>query len=227
MQVILRYPISPDVFPTYYKPSLWELLDKRLLSTLKLSHTHLSIRYDVVLKATGPAGADFFLLKLMSSKLKDLLRRNREIALGTPEFMEVTQIPSQAESDSVEEGRGTDTANQDELLQATNLFDRHLLSESDIPHEWLSPKLRAMIEVLSKHRSDKFQGIIFVEQRHVASTLVWILPRIKKTKEWLHCGQLTGHGEADSSGEALGGMSVKAQRDTVRAFKDGELNLRM
>ena len=112
------------------------------------------------------------------------------------------------------------------LLKITKAFDRYFTSELIVPLDWLSLKLRALIDVLIKHRSDDFQGIVFVEQRHVASILTWLLPCVSELKGWLRCGQLTGHGESDSNGDIAGGMNVKAQREVVKSFKNGDLNLR-
>ena len=52
-----------------------------------------------------------------------------------------------------------------------------------------------------KHLSDDFQGIVFLEQRHVASILTWLVSCVLELKERLRCGQLTSHGESDTKAD--------------------------
>ncbi|KAI6111057.1 hypothetical protein F5141DRAFT_1112279 [Pisolithus sp. B1] len=105
-----------------------------------------------------------------------------------------------------------------------------------VPLAWCSPKVKALTE-------STFHGIVFVEQRQVAACLAKILGNVPELRGKIRCAELVGHGGGHGSGRhnsASGGargkatVSVRAdvkgmglarQQDTVKMFREGELNL--
>lgn len=210
MKIILRYPSSTGLhYSTYYKPSLWEHLNSvELLNTLGLDIGNLQTRYEVTLNAVGPAGADYFLLSHASTVVRERLR------------LEDALLPL-----DLKESLTKDSV-LNNLRNVTVLFEKRFLRDARaLPTEWLSPKLQVVVAALVRYHSDTFQGIIFVDQRQVANVLTWILSRVAETKDWVRCGELTGHGDGARDGNNIKGMGIKAQRDVVQSFKSGKLNL--
>ena len=74
--------------------------------------------------------------------------------------------------------------------------------------------------------TNDFQGIVFVEQRHVAACLARILPRIPQLEPYIRSSQLIGHGASNMAKSQVRGMALKTQQDVVRMFRDREVNLR-
>jgi endoribonuclease Dicer len=96
----------------------------------------------------------------------------------------------------------------------------------DVPLEWCTPQIHKLVDLLSEHYTQSFQGIVFVEQRHVAMALARILPRIPQLHGKIKSAELVGHGAAVSSRAQLKGMGIQNQQDVVRMFREGDLNLR-
>ncbi|KAI6164182.1 hypothetical protein EDD17DRAFT_1562649 [Pisolithus thermaeus] len=112
-----------------------------------------------------------------------------------------------------------------------------------VPLAWCSPKVKALTEVLLEYYTSTFHGIVFVEQRQVAACLAKILGNVPELRGKIQCMELVGHGGGHGSGRhnsASGGargkatVSVRAdvkgmglarQQDTVKMFREGELNL--
>ncbi|KXS12914.1 P-loop containing nucleoside triphosphate hydrolase protein [Gonapodya prolifera JEL478] len=112
----------------------------------------------------------------------------------------------------------------------------------------VTPKVRALCEILNQHRErTKFNGIVFVERRITAATLTELLSQYQPTKEWIKVASLVGHGEATRDMYKPGGawrvlakqadeqivkakfamaeMSFKEQNRVIFKFKKGRLNL--
>ena len=98
--------------------------------------------------------------------------------------------------------------------------------------------------MLLEYHTPTFHGIVFVEQRQVAACLAKILGNIPELRGKIRCAELVGHGGGhgggrhgggNGSGRGRGAASVRAdvkgmglakQQDTVRMFRDGDINLR-
>ncbi|KAI5116563.1 hypothetical protein M0805_001548 [Coniferiporia weirii] len=226
IEVILKYPSPPPFYPTYHSPSLWDSLAAQdLLEIPRLYAKTLRIRYDVTLNALGPAGADYFLVYNLSDAVEEYLRHSYEQSLRSSHVTGSSEYGGASTGAKARKARirGQNADKVEKLRISISTFDARL-SADNLPCDWLSPKLRALINVLVEHRCDDFQGIIFVDQRQVASVLSWVLHHVAETKDWIRCGGLTGHGEA-TNGENLKGMSVSAQKEIVKLFRTGELNL--
>lgn len=95
-----------------------------------------------------------------------------------------------------------------------------------VPLLWLSPKVHILVDILRESALSSFQGIIFVEQRQVASCLAKILPQIPELQGLIRCAELVGHGGANSGSMQARGMGLARQNDVVQLFRDKEINLR-
>lgn len=111
-----------------------------------------------------------------------------------------------------------------------------------VPLTWCSPKVKALTEVLLEYFTPTFHGIVFVEQRQVAACLAKILGYVPELQGKIRCAELVGHGGGHGSGRHCGGsarsravgsgradvkgMGLAKQHDTVKMFREGDLNLR-
>ncbi|GJE87973.1 hypothetical protein PsYK624_040560 [Phanerochaete sordida] len=114
------------------------------------------------------------------------------------------------------------------LQQFSELFE----SEDDpdivpirIDLKWCSPKVVLLSQLLFEYYKQDFQGIIFVEQRHVAACLSKMLPRIPPLELYFKSAQLIGHGASSVQKSQVRGMALKSQQEAVKMFRDGECNL--
>jgi endoribonuclease Dicer len=185
---------------------------------------NLELRYDVTVAEIGPYGADFYLSTHLRALVADLVRKHQY------DYM-VTQA-DQAQTVSLDElsvdSRASDLSSA--LIQVENILEqfRQSMTFDDsniILPEWLSPKLRVLVSILTERRSSSFQGIIFVEQRQVAATLAWILPRIPELRGWITTGALIGHGTKRGVNSSSQGMEDKKQREVLNSFRVGTSNL--
>ncbi|KAF5379867.1 hypothetical protein D9757_007186 [Collybiopsis confluens] len=92
-----------------------------------------------------------------------------------------------------------------------------------VPLEWCSPKVRTLVGILSEYYSPTFQGIIFVEQRQVASCLARILSHIPTLHGLVKCGVLIG--AVNSSENLFRDVDSGSQDQIVKAFRRKEINL--
>lgn len=60
--------------------------------------------------------------------------------------------------------------------------------------KWCSPKVNKHMQILCDQYNDNSQGIVFVDQRHVASCLASIQSRIPTLDATFKAGQLVGQG---------------------------------
>jgi endoribonuclease Dicer len=119
----------------------------------------------------------------------------------------------------------------DELLSKyTPLFADYTdptISTIDVSLDWCTPQIQKLVELLVARHTPSFQGIIFVEQRHVALALAKLLPRLTPLKRKIKCAELVGHGASAVTKMKIKGMAIQSQQDVVKQFRDGEINLRM
>ncbi|KAI9355311.1 hypothetical protein DFJ73DRAFT_623667 [Zopfochytrium polystomum] len=90
----------------------------------------------------------------------------------------------------------------------------------------LSPKVQKLISVLEGYhpQAESFCGIIFVEKRWTAKLLGSIL-RSVTTLSFLKIGLLVGHGYSNGLKGIDFSMPVSRQKETVKSFKSGTINL--
>lgn len=94
-----------------------------------------------------------------------------------------------------------------------------------IPMNWCSPKVQILAQELFDRYTPTFQGIIFVEQRHVATCLVTILSRIQLISHIIKPEQLVGHGKETAAKSHAKGMGTRNQQDTVKMFRERQINV--
>ena len=224
----MRFSKAPrDGYPSYYKPTLWERLasPKLIKDDPKLNAKSLQGRYEATFDALGPAGADYFLSSHILVVWEGHARRAIAIS-SSPSRKPLLYVDSADTESSSMDGDGDLSPGFRRAMEVLSKFQKRLLSDTRaLPTEWLSPKLQAVVDILVEHRSESFQGMIFVDQRQIVKALCWILGRIAETKDWIRCGALTGHGEQATEGEKIKGMGINAQREVVQSFKAGDLNL--
>lgn len=211
-----------------YPIPLWDrLLQLDLIPAVV--HDNVELRYMVTREELGPYAADYYLhiyLKALLSKFQQ----------GNP--YEFIQMEAQEQFIGFQTGTidsdamSIDSADTDIITHMKDVLQQFGQSISfDEKKEillpgWLSPKLIRLVQLLEDRRSESpssFQGIVFVEQRQVAATLAWILPRIPGLKGWISSGALVGH--ASGRYPKLQGMADKKQQELLKSFRTGSCNL--
>ena len=89
---------------------------------------------------------------------------------------------------------------------------------------WYAPKVKVLVDTLLAHYTEQFQGIVFVEQRHIATCLAKLLARIPELRGLIRCAECVGHGGQGDVGPA-DGMRDWRQRAIVSSFREGKINL--
>ncbi len=209
------YEPSPRFFPMYPGPSaspglsLWDhlhsdgLLPSRFLGNERW-YNGTCCRYRSTVDALGPFAADLFIY---------ILRQLPNSLFADNDLPEVTK-------------KRAKMAKFRHILQS-----HHARLFSDDPMttlspDWVSPKVLRLRELLANEDASTFRGMIFVGQRHFASCLSVILPRLDLAG--FAPAPLVGHGEGVTSNVTrLGskGMGFNTQERVVQQFRDGELNL--
>jgi endoribonuclease Dicer len=89
--------------------------------------------------------------------------------------------------------------------------------------DWCTPKLKVLVDILLEHHSPSFQGIVFVEQRHDASTLSKVLNLIPELHGKIRSAFLVGQG-VNSDGVST--QTDFYDGDPIKLFRDRILNIR-
>jgi len=116
----------------------------------------------------------------------------------------------------------------DILQDFQNVFPPDIISpiSSPVPVsnlDWCTPKLKVLVDILLEHHSPSFQGIIFVEQRHDASTLSKVLNLIPELHGKIRSAFLVGQG-VNSDGVST--QTDFYDGDPIKLFRDHVLNIR-
>ncbi|KDQ21886.1 hypothetical protein BOTBODRAFT_26294 [Botryobasidium botryosum FD-172 SS1] len=215
-QVYLYAP-APSEYPGYPAPSLQSHLGTVGLSTVKaLRARDLELRCETALTMLGPYGADYFLFHQLERRVMDLRLTDHQTALESLNHMHVDGLPlSEVDTNG--------------YIAIQRVIDAHRHRfELPLSNDWISPKVQTLVSILTSAKSDSFHGIIFVEQRHIAVALAWLLSRVPELQEWLHPVALVGHGATASSNHgpaAAGGITLKLQNEAVQGFRTGKYNL--
>lgn len=183
-------------------------------------------RYDVTYHSLGPYGAELFLFNEIKSRIAQWINQKEVEA----EYIAVNPY----------EDDPAITPHDVELPEALQQMETVLSEFSDffedendpdvVPHridlKWCSPKVILLSELLFAYWKRDFQGIVFVEQRHVAACLSKMLPRIPPLELYFKSAQLIGHGANSMQKSQMKGMPLRTQQDVVKMFRDGDINLR-
>lgn len=186
--------------------SLWaEINDYDILKDfIELEETYISLesRYQHALDHLGVLAADRYLYTYLESRIS---------AVGL-------SAQSQAVLGDISKLRNQIQLVRSFLDKHKPRFDIHVAKYDKI----VSAKVWELAHLLGKYKSDRLQGIVFVERRDEVKVLAWLLPRLQDS-EWISCASIVGHGGA--SEVASIGMSVKAQEAAVREFREGKYQI--
>ena len=116
----------------------------------------------------------------------------------------------------------------DRILQLLSQYDEHLgdITEKVFDSTWCTPKVLSLVDILLANFHDNFQSIVFVEQRHIATSLAELINRLPDAIGRLKCAVLLGHGATDNSTASIKGMPTRVQGDVVQKFRKREVNIR-
>ncbi len=204
----------PELWPEYPTPWLWHECTQFLESSSGIDDIERRRgKYHALFDAIGPYGADYWIFLELQKAIEG--RKDPDAAIIELQRRNSNQIYLDSDSG---------------LRGAREILDRHKVRfQDDWPFHcsWMSPKLIALLEVLISTEQEGFQGIIFTDQRHVATILSWVLQRLPETRGWIRCAPLTGHGISGGRYAELSGagMHFKRQHDIVAQFRNGSLNL--
>lgn len=181
-------------------------------------------RYDATLTSIGPYGADLFLYFDCKERINKIIHASRP---PDPFVHEIIQDGMMIDDFSIP--IPPDVKEIETILAEYKPFFEDQSGDVPIPIPlfWCTPKMRVLVDILRESAQSSFQGIIFVEQRQVASCLAKILQQIPELQGLIRCAELVGHGGTNTGGSAQArGMGLARQQDVLQSFKDREINLR-
>lgn len=201
---IIKYVATWQAAPL---DSLWAELDDYdiLKDFIELEETYISLqsRYQHALDHLGVLAADRYLYTYLESRIAAVgLSAQTQAVLG-----DISKLRNQIQ------------LVRSFLEKHKPRFDIQVAKYDTI----VSPKVWELAHLLAKYKSDRLQGIVFVERRDEVKILAWLLPRMQDS-EWISCASIVGHGGGASESASIG-MSVKAQEAAVREFREGKYNI--
>jgi len=182
----------------------------------------IQTRYRVAYESLGPCGAEMFLHAELGQQVRCLLdtaAQNGELLseLGPCQF------------NANKDNKKSDLVNKlDPILQLLGQYDGHFADGTGklLDPSWCTPKVVALVDILQANYHESFQSIVFVEQRHIATSLAELINRLPNATGRLRCAVLLGHGTTDNSTASIKGMPIRVQGDVVQMFRKREVNVR-
>ncbi|RPD59261.1 hypothetical protein L226DRAFT_510467 [Lentinus tigrinus ALCF2SS1-7] len=229
-EYIQVYPAPPTSYPNYPTRSLRQRLDlENFPPDIGIPVDKIMTRYEVTFYSLGPFGAEYFLYTEIKQRVTQLIQELVENAMDTLTTDQYAMIVAGGASSNLAvtippQLRALETV----LAEFQSFFVPEDGTEPTlIPLAWCSPKVKVLSEVLLTRYTSTFQGIVFVEQRHIASCLAAMLPRIPLLAHLIKSEGLVGHGTTGGgmTKAQLKGMANRGQQDTVKMFRDRQLNL--
>ena len=228
LQIIQVYPVCPETYPEYESKSLKQRLDlEHLPPKIGIPVEKISTRYAVTLYSLGPFGAELFLYNEVKQRVSQLIQDALDSAM---DYLTPAQY--------TENARGLADLHEQDLIhpklreleqtlaEFSSFFDPpEDTTPPEIPLAWCSPKVRVLAETLFDRYTSSFQGIVFVEQRHVAACLATLLCRIPLISHIIKAEQLVGHGRDAGAKTNTKGMGTRNQQDTVQLFRERQINV--
>lgn len=222
-EVLREYAASPIAYPHYTATHLWTRLGLDVLPpTIDIPVEKIRTRFEVTYHSLGPYGAELFLYHDIKHRLAQYVSQAEEHM----EYMNTTHLDGvQPEGIKLP----PELAHMEVVLQQFSDFFDNEEDPDTVPIridlKWCSPKVVLLSQLLFEYYKPDFQGIIFVEQRHVAACLSKMLPRIPPLQLYFKSAQLIGHGASSLQKSQVRGMALKSQQEAVKMFRDGECNL--
>ena len=225
VQLVHKYPGPPELYPLYASTCLRDRLELNdLPPELEVPINKVRTRYEVTFASLGLYGADLYLYLDLKHRVGHYLAQADEHA----------EYPIPNGANDTEPLRSKKIS--PELLELQAILDEYqpFFDDPENPHavpinvdlNWCSPKLRLLADLLVQYYATTFQGIVFVEQRHVAACLAKMLPRIRQLEHYIRSGQLIGHGASNIAKSQVRGMALRTQQDVVKLFRENTVNLR-
>ncbi|ESK86769.1 type iii restriction enzyme [Moniliophthora roreri MCA 2997] len=221
-EVIQEYPISLEQF-SYPEPSLWSCInvfDRATLTAIAECWPDIERRHYATLGNLGTYCASLYLFMEMKNAISAFYQP--DLNPGTSDDL-VVNVPHTAMEDFPE--------HFDDIIDILVDYEQfysvpsdHFLLPFMVPLEWCTPKIKTLVDILATHYTPTFQGIVFVEQRQVATCLARVLPYIEELKGLVKCGDFCGN--VNDVEESLRG-TLKCSRgpDVVKLFREGTINL--
>ena len=210
-------------YPSYPVPTLWNQCDAIPRSLdITIPWMKIQTRYRVAYESLGPYSAEMFLHAELKQQVRYLLDTAAPNG-GLASELEPHQF-------SANEGNGESglVKKLDRILQLLAQYDEHFADGTGklLDPSWCTPKVAALVNILLANYHEKFQSIVFVEQRHVATSLAELINRLPSAAGRLRCAVLLGHGATDNSIASIKGMPTRVQGDVVQMFRKREINVR-
>lgn len=223
-QEVKYYPAPPDQFD-YPSPSIYDCLkviDQASWNQLDITWPKIEIRYFSTLYNVGPYSASMFLFLELQYHLEAVFAENRNY-LRDSEVDAILPMPARTTKELPE-----DLFIILDILQEFSPFfpANGMVTISPIPIllEWCTPKVRVLAGILAEYYSHTptFQGIIFVEQRQIASTLAKILPAILELAGKIKCAFIVGQGV---NRDGISKQTDRFPGDPVKLFRERSVNI--
>lgn len=222
-QIIKQYPPPPMEYPSYPVPTLWNRCSTIPHSPgITIPWMKIQTRYRSAYESLGPCGAEMFLHAELKQQVRYLFDTSVPNVGPAPELgpRPFGVNDSDDRSDLVDK--------LDQILQLLAQYDEHLTDANGntVDPSWCTPKVLALVDILLANFHDNFQSIVFVEQRHIATSLAELISRLPNATGRLKCAVLLGHGATDNSTASIKGMPTRVQGDVVQMFRKREVNIR-
>lgn len=210
-------------YPSYPVPTLWNRCGAIPHSPdITIPWMKIQTRYRSAYDSLGPCGAEIFLHAELKQQVRHLLDTSAPSG-GSASKLGPTPFSANNNNGS------SDLVNKlDQILQLLAQYDQHLedVAGRILDPTWCTPKVLALVDILLANFHDNFQSIVFVEQRHVATSLAALINRLPNAIGRLRCAVLLGHGATDNSTASIKGMPTRVQGDVVQLFRKREVNIR-
>jgi len=222
-EVLYEYPWPPEKYEQFPEPTIYDAfkvfsLDNLwLFDRLAIPWNKLEMRYFMTLNNTGPFCASLYLYHELNYHLSAAMNKAREI-LATASQKEAMSIDiTSVKPLPIEMFDLLDII--DDFAPFYELYEALSI---DVPLEWCSPKVVAVVDIIKAHQTKNFQCIIFVEQRQVAATLSTALNAIPELQGVVRCGHLFGNGIHSEANMAIYGTKM----DAIQLFGEKKINVR-
>ncbi|KAI0078149.1 P-loop containing nucleoside triphosphate hydrolase protein [Panus rudis PR-1116 ss-1] len=227
-EIVHVYPNPPESYLPYHTPILWDRLNLSDLSPeLQIPVTKIKTRYEVTYNSLGLYGAELFLYIDVKHRISQIINQ-AETDIEYLPFQTGSTVMT-ASAGVLNEKIAPEVQRIERILAEYQRFFEDPENPEVVPIrvqlKWCSPKVQNLADMLFQHYTHEFQGIVFVEQRHVAACLSRMLPRLPQLDGYIRSAQLIGHGASNLAKSQVRGMALKTQQDVVKMFREREVNL--
>ncbi|KAF8162827.1 hypothetical protein B0H34DRAFT_693086 [Crassisporium funariophilum] len=226
LEVISEYPMPPEEYD-YPSPTIHQtlqIIDNSVWDQLGIPWSNINMRYIYTFDNLGPYCASLFLYLEIQYHIEGFLVKNKGImmeAMSDIGDMEV-DVPIFRPSKKIPMGLYEVV---DILADFQSFFPANHSSPTipiSIDLKWCTPKVRQLVDILKEYYTSNFQGIIFVEQRQVASALAKVLQVIPDLQGKINCAYLVGTGV---NSDGVSKMTDRYAGDAIEMFRKHEINL--